>query len=253
MHKYFAKTRILGKKLHYLTQCHSTNEEMMSLIENGVADEGHLIVAGYQTGGKGQRGSSWESAPDQNLLFSILLKPNFLTPQRLHVLNVAVAVALNRAVNKLLPAHQVEVKWPNDIYVDGIKVAGVLIESSISNQVDEAIVGIGLNVNQADQLPHGACSLKSVVGKDFDLGEVLQVILEHLEEAYLELKESGSKRLLYDYHQVMHWRGEIHEYEDKYGGVFTGEIIGINDQGQLMMKQEDRLVSYDVKHIKFLN
>ncbi len=253
MYKYFAKTQFIGKKVEYLTQCHSSNEELAIRVKNGKAQEGHVLVAGYQTAGKGQRGNIWLSEPDKNLLVSIYLKPNFLPHANGYRMNVMVGVALREALLKFLPSRNIEIKWPNDIYVNDRKVAGVLVETNVAqSQVGNTIVGIGLNVNQKYFQTHNSTSLSVELGFELKLEEVLEVLLEKIEANYLLLERGDFKRLLFDYYQGMRWRGEIHQYETSQGRV-EGEIIGINDKGRLMVKHNSGLHSYDIKEIKFIS
>ncbi|MEO9478099.1 MAG: biotin--[acetyl-CoA-carboxylase] ligase [Cyclobacteriaceae bacterium] len=253
MHKYFAKTLFLGKKVEYLTQCHSTNQELAGRLNTSKISEGHLILTDYQTAGKGQRGNAWISESGKNLLFSLALVPNFLEIKKGFMLNVIVGVALQKALEHFVAGHNVEIKWPNDIYIDNKKVGGVLVEtSSDGGFLENAIVGIGLNVNQNHFAISTATSLSSVVRCSLDLDEVLEQVLLDIESQYLKLKAENIKSIMYDYHQNLRWRGEVHEFESR-GETFSGEIIGINEFGKLMVKHTDELHSYDVKDIIFIH
>jgi BirA family transcriptional regulator, biotin operon repressor / biotin---[acetyl-CoA-carboxylase] ligase len=252
LYKNFAKTQFIGKKVEYLTQCHSTNDEMSFRVKQNIATEGDIMISGFQTKGKGQRGNLWQSEPNKNLLFSLFLKPSFLPSEKIYLINVLVAVSLQKTLGKFIPTSKVEIKWPNDIYINDRKVAGVLIESSASSQnAGNIIVGIGLNVNQDLFEINHATSLLLEANKSFDLQEVLMEICTSIEVNYGLLKSEGTKRLLFDYNEAMRWRGEIHSYFTSEGEI-DGEIVGINNKGMLMLKQNDQLRSYDVKEIKFI-
>ena len=253
MHKYFAKTLFLGKKVEYLTQCHSTNQELADRLDTAQISEGYLILTDYQTAGKGQRGNAWISEPGKNLLFSLVLVPRFLEIKKAFMLNVIVGVALQKALESFVVGHKVEIKWPNDIYIDDKKVGGVLVEtSSEGGFLENAIVGIGLNINQNHFSIHTATSLSLVAMGSLDLDEVLEQVLLDIESQYLKLKAENIKPIMYDYHQNLRWRGEVHEFESQ-GETFLGEIIGINEFGKLMVKHTDKLHSYDVKDIVFIH
>ena len=120
----------------------------MSSISNQKFFEGTVVVASVQTNGKGQRGSQWFSQQYKSLTFSVLLKPSFLLPIYAFDLSICVALALTDSLNKLRSGFKI--KWPNDIYFQDKKIAGVLIENQMSQFVyQNAVVGIGLNVNQS--------------------------------------------------------------------------------------------------------
>ena len=243
----------MGRKIEYLTQCHSTSEELALRIKNSTLEEGYIVVAGFQTGGKGQRGNTWDSEANKNLLFSLYLKPTFLSLDDLYIINVLVSVALQEAVLALIPKSSVEVKWPNDLYVDNRKIAGVLVESSIvQSEVRHLIVGIGLNVNQIEFSTESVTSLGLQTGQEYDLPSVLELVTLKIEEKYLQLNSGGVQRLIFDYHQAMRWRGELHIFETKEGNL-SGEIIGINNKGMLMLKHNAELRSYGIKEIKFIS
>jgi BirA family biotin operon repressor/biotin-[acetyl-CoA-carboxylase] ligase len=253
LHKYFAKTLFLGKKVEYLTQCHSTNDLMASHIRNGSNIEGDIIVSGFQSGGKGQRGNVWVSEPDKNLLFSLNLRPTFLEINKVYLINVMIGVAILQTLNKFIPNNKIEIKWPNDIYVNDSKIAGVLVETFLGKGViDNVIVGIGLNVNQTYfPLSTATSMLKEANKTTWDLSIVLEDLLLSVEAEYIKLKSGDTKSLLYKYQQALRWRGEIHQYQVK-GENIDGEIIGINDKGRLVVKHNNRLASYDLKEIRFM-
>lgn len=156
----------------------STNSLLRQLITEGNPPE--FIYAGYQTAGRGQTGNGWESAPDKNLLCSILLPAR----KNLFELNIVVAVAVRR-----LLGDGFTIKWPNDIYWGDKKIAGILIENAIiGNEVRYSIGGIGLNVNQTEW-QSGApnpISLKQITGKDHDIDELMQRLYAEVQKALKE-------------------------------------------------------------------
>ncbi len=252
MHKYFAKPLFLGKKIEFLPECHSTNDELQLRLGTGSVEEGFVIHTDNQVKGKGQRGSTWLSEPGQNILFSILLSPSNLLASHTHFLNLMAGLAVCNALDEVLD-QKTELKWPNDVYVSNRKIAGILVETILSgNQVDKAIVGIGINLNQSHFPLPVATSVKMETGKHIIRDDLLLAVLAAIEEQYLILKSGGFDQLKLDYYKIMRWRGELHEFKDK-EGVFEGEIIGIEDFGRLMVKRSDRLERYDVKEIQFLH
>lgn len=152
----------------------STNDEARRLAENGAAD-GLVVLAERQTSGRGRRGASWYAAAGESLAFSIIVRPT--EPQSLWPrLALAAGLAVAEAVESDIPG--VGIKWPNDIWIGGRKVAGILVEAG----GDFAIVGIGINVNTREFPPEVAdiaTSLHLAAGRPLESADVLTKILEH--------------------------------------------------------------------------
>ena len=223
------------------------------MVDHDNIIEGKIVVTDFQTKGKGQRGSLWLSEKGKNLLFSILLKPHFLNASDGYLLNIIVGLAIRSTLNNLLKGSDILLKWPNDVYVDGNKIAGILIETSLqSNSIQDAVVGIGLNVNQSHFSSLSATSLRIITGESFDLGEVLEKILIEIETYYQLLREGAKGKILHEYHDVMLWKGEIHTFlvsNQKIEGV----ILGINSSGNLVMDCSGTQRVFGVKEITFLS
>ncbi|MEA2451318.1 MAG: BirA family transcriptional regulator [Actinomycetota bacterium] len=141
-----------GEFVRYFDEIDSTNREALDWAACG-APEGSLVVADHQTGGRGRWGRSWFSAPGQLLQFSLILRPN-IEPTRHGALTAGLGVATARAV-RALTGLPVEVKWPNDVVIEGRKLAGMLVESTMmGSTIDAAICGIGINVHlQNEEIP----------------------------------------------------------------------------------------------------
>ena len=134
----------LGRPLFYQAVTGSTNDDALAAARSG-APHGSLFVADEQTRGRGRRGNSWLAAPGENLLFSVLLRPQLELAQ-VSALTLAIGLALRDAVAPLV-AQETQLKWPNDLYVGGKKLAGVLVESQLQgDRLQAVIVGVGLNV-----------------------------------------------------------------------------------------------------------
>src|SRR5688572_21618318 len=222
----------MGHSLVFMPECHSTNDEVSRLIQNSNALEGTVVIAGNQTSGRGQRGNTWFSEPGKNLTFSILIKPSFLTVKNQFYLNMAFSLGLFDYLTKALGTG-VKVKWPNDIYVNGKKICGILIENHIQAQhIQHSIVGIGLNVNQRQHLVPTATSMNLENWKDYNLEEVLPKLLESLEIRFLQLRSQDFKKLNDDYLTSLYWRGEQHIFKSK-DNTFEGTILGIDETGKL--------------------
>jgi BirA family biotin operon repressor/biotin-[acetyl-CoA-carboxylase] ligase len=141
-----------GEFVRYFDAIDSTNREALDWAACG-GPEGSVVVADHQTGGRGRWGRSWFSAAGQLLQFSLILRPN-IEPQRSGSLTAGLGVATARAI-RALTGLEVQVKWPNDVVLEGRKLAGILVESTVmGSSIDAAVCGIGINVHLGtDDIP----------------------------------------------------------------------------------------------------
>ncbi len=252
MHKYFAKPLILGKQAEFLPECHSTNEELMNRVRFQSISEGYLMHSDFQKSGKGQRGSSWSSDRGENLLFSLFLQPKQLKAEKVYLINVITGLAVAQVLQEHLDS-TIELKWPNDLYVNDCKIGGILIETILLGEnVDGCVVGVGLNINQTDFNSISATSLRNELKRSVNRFEILENILLSLEQFYFKLKAGEESSILRTYHSILRWKGELHFFEDA-KGLFQGEIIGINASGKLVVNGRGRSFAYALKEIKFIN
>ncbi|UCS91521.1 biotin--[acetyl-CoA-carboxylase] ligase [Echinicola marina] len=252
MHKILANTVFLGKDIIYLTECHSTNDIAAQKIKDGAAKEGSIIITDKQTKGRGQRGNRWFSEPEVNLTFSLVLSPLFLNARSHFELNRVVSLAVLEVFSAL--ADGIKVKWPNDIVHEKEgKLGGILIENSISrNNIESSIVGIGLNINQLDFPFPGPTSLAKLSGQIYDKWEIMGRILSAIEKRYLQLKKNDLKQLHSDYLNNLYLKDVWSRYED-IDGRFTGRIVGVSDEGKLLIEKNNRdLNHYVFKEVKFI-
>jgi BirA family biotin operon repressor/biotin-[acetyl-CoA-carboxylase] ligase len=184
----------LGHKIYYRDTLASTNELAKELARQG-EEEGTLVIAEEQVAGRGRRGRSWHSPRGQNLLFSLLLRPP-LQPAQTPQLTFLAAVALAEILKEELGL-AAGIKWPNDVYVGGRKVAGILTELSAEvDRVNFVIMGIGINVNTPlDDFPlplqDRATSLQAEVGRALSRVDLLQKLLLRIENWYKAFLRDG--------------------------------------------------------------
>tara|TARA_S200000501_G_C20623190_1_gene655520 strand:+ start:91 stop:846 length:756 start_codon:yes stop_codon:yes gene_type:complete len=246
-------TLFVGKNCFKLDEISSTNDWLMTRISNQKFHEGTVAFASVQTNGKGQRGSQWFSQPYKSLTFSVLLKPSFLSPIHAFDLSICVALALSDSLNKLRSGFKI--KWPNDIYFEDKKIAGVLIENQMNRFVyQNAVVGIGLNVNQLhfDELSN-AISLKQIIGIEFPVEKVMEHICESLEARYLMLRSGHFKDLKNAYMSNLYGLNKLQSFmvDNK---KLNGKIIDVLRNGFLQIELMDgKIRDYDIKEIKFLS
>ncbi|TAE01047.1 MAG: biotin--[acetyl-CoA-carboxylase] ligase [Bacteroidetes bacterium] len=232
--------------------CQSTNEVATDLIAHSSVFEGCVIITSQQTAGKGQRGNRWEANPDQNLTFSLILQPDFLSPEYQFQLNVAVSLAVYDVLSVFLGS-ELKVKWSNDIYYRNQKLGGILIENILQgNRIKYSVVGIGLNVNQTEFSYSKANSLANLTNKKYDLQVLLPQILESLEVRYLKLRQNHYSQMKSEYLQNLYWYQEKHTFLDVDNQAFTGEIIGIDAIGKLAVAVEKKIKYFNFKEIVFV-
>ena len=246
-------TLFIGKNCFKLDEISSTNDWLMMRISNQKFHEGTVVFTSVQTNGKGQRGSQWDSQPFKSLTFSVLLKPSFLSPIHAFDLSICVALALSDSLNKLRSGFKI--KWPNDIYFEDKKIAGVLIENQMNRFVyQNAVVGIGLNVNQLhfDDLSN-AISLKQIIGLEFPVEKLMEHICESLEARYLMLRSGHFKDLKKAYMSNLYGLNQLQSFmvDNK---KLNGKIINVLRNGFLQIELIDgEIRDYDIKEIKFLS
>ena len=197
------------------------------------------MTAEVQTQGKGRSGRTWES-PKGGLWFSLIIRPR-ITIDRIPLLQFWAANSLRRGVEETYGVHP-EVKWPNDLVVDGKKLAGILIETKIIGSWPEyAIVGVGLNVNLAPKdLPSGASSIFLVRKKKFSLKETLDSILVIFEDHYETLKDE--RLVVADW-----WEHCAHQVKpvvvDAEKIKISGKCVGVNPDGSIIVQTDHGMVT----------
>ena len=247
------ETLFIGKNLLRFEELPSTNSWLMEGLSTQLFPEGTVVFAAHQTQGKGQRGSGWDSEVSNSLTFSILLKPTFLPLATMFDLSICVALALCNCLNEIRPGFKV--KWPNDIYFENKKIAGVLIENQMHKSVcQNAVIGIGLNVNQESfaNLPK-ATSLKQIVGVHFRVENIMERICELLEAKYLRLKSGAYDSLFNEYLGLMYWFNESHLF--KYNNQeYRAVLKSVLRNGRLLLEfTEGQQRDFDIKEIEFID
>ncbi|RZL46442.1 MAG: biotin--[acetyl-CoA-carboxylase] ligase [Pedobacter sp.] len=249
-------TLFVGQNLIKLLAVDSTNNFLKNLVSKSEPlPEGTVIMADDQFAGRGQQENAWHAEPGKNLTFSIFLRPTFLPVNKQFLLNMAVSIAINKALITFLPNH-VSVKWPNDIYYGDKKLGGVLIENSlVGTTLKTSIIGIGLNVNQqkfSAELNHKATSLHQILQEDVNLQLLLAEICSQIESLYLQLK-AGRYTFLRDAYVDRLYKINKPSLYRQNGEVFEGTIKGVSDLGLLNVERNGKIVRYNFKEIEFIN
>jgi BirA family biotin operon repressor/biotin-[acetyl-CoA-carboxylase] ligase len=228
----------------------STSSFLSDLLKHQDLEEGTVVIADYQDAGRGQGEHSWESARGENLLMSILLIPAFLSASRQFHLSRMASLALCDAL-EILGVDSL-IKWPNDILTARGKIAGILIEHSITaGNISRTIAGIGLNLNQTifPTFPIPVTSLRLETGKDVDVGEVGELVETCLMSRYQALKEGKTGQLEKEYLELLYKAGvptlfKVGEEESE------GVIKGVNDFGELLLELNGEIRTFGHGAIK---
>jgi BirA family transcriptional regulator, biotin operon repressor / biotin---[acetyl-CoA-carboxylase] ligase len=234
------RTTRLGRSLYFYDRLASTNTTALELAEAGAPD-GAVIVADYQTLGRGRMGRSWISPPNSNLHISIILRPDS-NPARIGLWSLATAVAVAHTIKRTtgLPAR---LKWPNDILVRNRKISGLLLESAIQgDRIKFLVIGIGLNVNlDLDIFPESlrphVTSLRVELGRETDRWDLLCRLLETLEDEYRLFPSEAPENILNAYAELSETLGRVVTVRNQ-TQVWTGTAIGLTPEGGLILQKE---------------
>jgi BirA family transcriptional regulator, biotin operon repressor / biotin---[acetyl-CoA-carboxylase] ligase len=244
-------TLFIGKNIVFVPECPSTNDLATRLAQQVAAIEGTVVITDSQTAGRGQRGNSWVSTANQNLTFSLILKPNFLSIKDQFLLNVFTSLAI-RDYLTIKTSLGIHIKWPNDILVNEKKICGILIENQLQGTAfTSSIIGIGLNVLQKEFSIETATSLASLTHQQYELSDELNSLLSFIEARYLQLRQNRFAELLDDYLWNMYRIHQRHLFKSE-DVVFEGMIIGINEIGKLKVDTDEGVKVFDLKEITYL-
>jgi len=252
------RTRWLGRTLHWLEETDSTNRVAQELARAGAA-EGTAVIAESQTAGRGRLGRSFFSPPFENLYTSIVLRPKASTvetPASVLAAAVAVADAVAETVGDREP---VEIKWPNDVLLAGLKVSGILLElGAEGTRVAYLVLGIGVNLNVLresfpEEFLARAGSLRSFLGARVDRLEFTRRLYERLEEALDRCAVDGLSGVLPDFEAWFRMRGRRVRVAGVGADVLEGIALGVDGNGALRLglaNGETRVVAGDVTLLK---
>jgi len=228
----------LGRPLMYQPITGSTNDNALLAAKSG-APHGSLFVADEQTAGRGRRGNAWLAAPGESLLFSVLLRPELELAQA-SALTLAVGLALRDAIAPLVD-QAVQIKWPNDLYVGGKKLAGVLVESQLQGErLQAVVVGVGLNVASTDfpeEIATRATSLALLGKAELDREPLLQDLLNAIALRLDAYQRTGIAGILDELNAADALRGKRVRVDAQEG---VGR--GLDAQGRLLMEDDAGVV-----------
>jgi len=238
-----------GRSMTVLESTASTMDDASSAARSGAPD-GHVVVADQQTRGRGAHGRAWVSPPGSDLYLSIVARPD-VEPSTTALVTLATGLGVRDAVAAWLPGRRVQVKWPNDIWIEQRKCAGILVETRmLGAKIQAAIIGVGLNVNRTRwpaELQGIATSLRAErdEGEALDRGEVLATLLEHVERWVKRFIRVGAPALVNALRPHLSLIGERVRWEEGIG-VFEG----IDERGAAVVRTDAGVVSLHAARIE---
>ena len=238
-------------EIRWFDQVDSTNAYVREQARFG-APEGLVAVADHQTEGRGRLGRRWESPPGANLLASVLLRPN-IDPADLHLCTTVVALAAMDAC-RVVAGVGTLLKWPNDLLVDGAKVAGILAEAEFAGaDLAAVVVGIGINVGWPGPPEAGGTSLEAAAGSPVDRRVLLHALLAALGERRAGFEAAAGRRALADEGRRRCATLGQQVRVTLEAEVITGRAVAVDDSGRLVVETPTgsrRVTAGDVVHLR---
>lgn len=244
-----------NRQIIRLEETESTNSYMKQLIGLQHPEEGSVVMAEYQTRGRGQVGNSWFSSKSENLLFSLLVYPANVPANEQFILSRITSLGIKQTLDRF--TDDVRIKWPNDIYWRDKKIAGILIENDLlGGRICNSVIGIGLNVNQ-QSFPSGLpnpVSLRQITGAEYDRLFVFDLFMHEFFLLYEELQRKDVKSIEDRYMHALYRIDGYYWFEDA-GGKFRAKIENVLPSGKLVLNTlnagQPRV--YAFKEVVFVN
>ncbi len=249
------ETTWIARSIEHFDETESTNTLAFERGREG-APAGHTVIAERQTAGRGRLGRSFYSPPYLNLYASILLRPTLPISDAPTLIHATAVGCANAIAETLSDPKAIEIKWPNDILVGGLKTCGILMEMSAeATHLDFAILGIGVNLNVdredfPDEFRHRATSLRTHSGARINRVRFAQTLFRELETCLERHAAGGFEALRGDYEGLFRMTGREVRVLDLGGGERAGTVLGIADDGALLLESspghQERIVAGDV-------
>jgi BirA family biotin operon repressor/biotin-[acetyl-CoA-carboxylase] ligase len=242
--------------LVHFFEIESTNLKMQQDNLDGINILNKVYYTDFQTKGKGIYTNSWESQPKKNLLFSLAIYPENLNPSHQFMLTKAISLALIDTVSLYLENDKLSIKWPNDIYYEKSKLAGILTTNTINADIIElSIIGIGLNINQLNFSKEitNPISFAQITHQEYDILEVLEKVLLSINDRLTQLRELDLHHFISFEYLSRLFQLECWEDYNIKGNLHKARILGVNNYGQLILEIKDGYTQhYDLKEVAFI-
>ena len=246
------KGSLIGDVIIELSEIDSTNNYAMRLIDEGMAEHGMIVRADFQTKGKGQLANLWLAEESKNLLISAIIDTSEFAIEKQFFLNAATCLSVAEMLMTNYNIPHVSIKWPNDIYAGDKKIAGILIENSLrGSQWTNAVVGIGLNVNQAvfSDL-NRATSMFNQTQEKQKVKSVLKNLLKILNKHFLKIGNNEDE-LFEAFNQNLYKVNKEIAFTKK-NELYKGIVKGVNAFGELEVEVAGKLKRYRHKEIELV-
>jgi BirA family biotin operon repressor/biotin-[acetyl-CoA-carboxylase] ligase len=232
-------TKQIGHHIHSYDTVETTQRLAHEAAVLG-AEEGTIIIADQQKGGKGRMGRPWHSPKGTGVWMSLIIRPN-LSLAKAPQLTLLTAVAMSKAIEMLLSNVKVQIKWPNDLFVNGKKVCGILTElSAEENRVDYLVIGTGVNVNHVltdfpEELQQVATSLRIESGTVLQRAELVQAFCRSFEREYQFYLANGFERIREEWEASSCTLGRVVKVYN-YQSELEGRAVGLDSDGALLVE-----------------
>jgi BirA family biotin operon repressor/biotin-[acetyl-CoA-carboxylase] ligase len=232
------RTDRIGRSILVKDVTESTNDDLWELGRQG-AEEGTVLIAEMQRAGKGRRGRQWVGPANRNLYMSVLLRPPF-PPADAAMVTLMAGVVLCEALQEVFPL-QPEIKWPNDLLLEGRKAAGILAEMDAEQEsIHFLILGIGVNLNMSrdmfpEDLRYPATSVQLVLGRPVERLPFVRRLLEHLDRGYERLLLDRGASVLKDWNRYCAHPEERLEVSTA-KGTLQGRFQGLDEEGSMILE-----------------
>lgn len=238
--------------LYHFSEIDSTNKFALELIAKSLPSEGTTISADFQTHGRGQYGRTWQSESTKNLLCSIILYPTFIPVIEQFALSRMAAIAIHSTISHFLPHKLITIKWPNDIFCNGKKISGILIQNIVSGKnINASVFGFGVNVNQkifSEAVPATSVSVEKK--EETDIFEFRDVLIENIKNAYDAMKIDQESQFRV-YNDLLYKKGEIQYFELNDSSMVEAKILFTNIMGHLVVDINGSNKSFDLGALKW--
>ncbi len=247
------KTSMMGKNIHYFKETESTNTLARDMA--GSVDEGTVVIAESQTGGRGRMGHKWIS-PEGGIWLSVVLKPRM---QPLHAprITLLAGVAVAKTIRNFgLPA---KIKWPNDVLINGKKVCGILTEIGAEmDSIQYVVVGVGIDANVdtetfPEEFRDSSTSLKNELGYDINRVEFVQKLLIELEALYLKFQKESFTSIMEEWRMMSATIGQWVKITTQ-SRIIYGEAVGVDSDGALIIEtgegRLEKIVAGNCEHLR---
>ncbi len=233
----------------------STNSYLKKLVYDQRPEEGSMVIAEFQSAGRGQMGNGWSSEVGKNLLLSIVIYPDGLLANEQFIISRMASLAVKNCLDQFVD--DIRIKWPNDIFWKDKKIAGMLIENDVQGKyIQNSVIGIGININQQgfpEDLPNPV-SLWQITGTDNDIDNIADIFVREFFLLYREFQDGKTTQIEDEYMLDLYRVNDYYWFKDE-GGSFKAKIKEVMPSGHLVLETMDEgdLRQYAFKEVSFID